>query len=104
MLWSKLALMGSVVMLLMAVFIHLATAERSSDVGTFLNRNGISIYMPFFFTIRLILITVLLFVHDSTESIVPIYSIMAVQLIYLLYIMISRPYLRSLDYGRSLVI
>ena len=92
-------------MLLLAHFINVATAEHNSDVGTYLRRHGmLSIYMPIIFNIRLVVISVLLFVHHLMESEIPTFGIMGVQLVYIMYLLMARPHKKSFDFCRCLVI
>jgi hypothetical protein len=104
--WSKFFLIGSLTMIAVAHFLSLTTAESSSDVGPFLCRQGkFSIFMPLIFNLRLVLTTVLLFVYLSFSSqILPLSLIMLLQIGYLIYLLLSHPHKRRIDFFRAIFI
>ena len=64
MVWSRLMFIGSCVMFVVAHFLNLATAEQNMDIGTFFrSKSRISAYVPVIFNIRLILLTLMLFLY-----------------------------------------
>ena len=101
-LWGKLILIGSILMLLIAHLLNLSDPERHSDVGIFISRQGkLSVYMPIIFNFKLITIASLLFVHHIVESDLPIFAVIIIQLSYLLFVLIGRPHKKDLDLFRS---
>jgi hypothetical protein len=100
--WSKCFLIVSIFMIIFAHFLNVKTAEKNSDVGTFLQkrRNG-AVYMPIIFNIRLLAITTLLFLYHVTSAI-PAYLALILQLAYTLFVIFGRPHLLAYDFYRSL--
>jgi hypothetical protein len=99
--WSKAFLVGGCLLLVVAHFMQLSTAEENPDVGTFLRKHSkMGIYMPIIFNARLILITTLLFVYQITPTI-PSYFIIVTQLGYTLFVAFGRPHKKLFDILRS---
>lgn len=65
--WSNILLIGALFMLILAHCLSYYSADESSELGTFFRKysnNGL--YMPFIFNIRLVAITIMLFVYQLT--------------------------------------
>jgi hypothetical protein len=79
-------------------------AENTVDVGTFLRgKVKSSIHMPIIFNLRLLTISILLFLYHISATI-PSYLTLAVQISYIIYVTLCRPHLRTIDFVRSLCI
>jgi len=102
--WSKAMLVGGVFMLLITHFLNLSTVEQNPDIGTYLRKHSkFGIYMPILFSIRLVLLTTLLFVYHITPTL-PSYLIIITQLTYLIFILFGRPHKKPFDLFRAIII
>ena len=91
-------------MLLVAHFLNFATAFENPDVGTFFRKHSkVGVYAPLIFNIRLIAITVLLFVYHVTPTLIS-YFIVIVQVGYLAFILFGRPHKKPFDLMRSICV
>ena len=101
-LWSKGFLVGGILILLVSHLLNLSTAEQNPDVGTYFRKHTkIGIYMPIVFNIRLVALTILLFVYHISPT-VPSYLLIIIQIGYLLLIVFGRPHKKPLDIGRAI--
>jgi hypothetical protein len=102
--WSKAYLIAGMLMLLGSHFLNLSTAEDNPDLGTYFRKHTkISLYMPIIFNLRLIAITILLFVYYITPT-VPAYMLIIVQLGYFMLILFGRPHKKPIDLVRAVII
>ena len=101
-LWSKGFLVGGILIILVSHLLNLSTAEQNPDVGTYFRKHTkIGIYMPIVFNIRLVALTILLFVYHISPT-VPSYLLIIIQIGYLLLIVFGRPHKKPLDIGRAI--
>ena len=95
-------LISGVVMLMFSQLFNFATARENPDVGTFLRKHsGMGVYMPLVFSLRLVVLTVLLFLFHLEISIIS-YLIVIVQMGYLMFILFGRPHKKPFDLVRSI--
>lgn len=59
--------------------------------------------MPVIFNIRLALFSVLLFAYHISTT-VPSYMTIAIQISYIIYVVLCRPHLRKVDFVRSICV
>ena len=102
--WSTAFLVIALSAFLVSNIINLVTLEDSNEVGTFFRKHSqLGVYCSFVFSIRLVLLTVLLFLKQII-GVLSTYSLLATQLFYLLFVVIGRPHKKSFDFLRSLLI
>ena len=102
--WSKLLSFGTFTMILIVHFINLATVDDNSDIGTYLrSKSKYSPYFPIIFNMKLVVLTILLFIFHISETI-PTYAIPSIQMIYILFIIVTRPHKKALDIVRNIII
>ena len=103
-LWSKAFLCIGVASILLSNIIGMINAEDSSDAGIFFRRHSnMGVYASIFFSSRLILLTVFLFMNDSFGSIT-CYLLLTIQSLYVVFILFGRPHKKPYDFVRSLCI
>ncbi len=103
-LWSKAFLCIGVAAIFLSNIISLMNAEDSSDVGTFFRKHSsFGVYASMLFTLRLILLTVFMFMNESVGSIGS-YCLLTIQSFYVIFILFGRPHKKPYDFARSLCI
>ena len=74
------------------------------DVGVYIrSKSNLGLYMPIIFTIRLILLTILLFSYQYSR-VLPSYLLVVVQIGYFFYICLGQPHKRGIDIFRAIFI
>lgn len=90
--------------LLISNIINLVNIDDSNEVGTFYRKHSqLGVYCSIVFSIRLVLLTVLVFLKQII-GILSIYLLIIIQLCYFLFIVIGRPHKKSFDFFRSFTI
>jgi hypothetical protein len=84
--------------------INVVNIEESNEVGTFFRKHSkLGVYCSLFFNIRLILLTVFLFLYQIL-GVACSYTLIAIQLLYITFIIAGRPHKKPFDFIRSLTI
>jgi hypothetical protein len=90
--------------IILSSIIGVINADDSSDVGTFFRMHSkLGIYAAILFNLRLILLTIFIFVNQSVGS-VGSYFLLAIQSLYLVFIGFGRPHKKPYDFIRSLIL
>ena len=92
----------ALLMLSFAHFLNIYKAKKNSDVGTFLKKKEkTAIYMPMIFNIRLVLLTLFLFVYHVNKT-APTYLALIIIVAYIIFVVLCRPHEKPFDLFRSL--
>ena len=92
----------ALLMLFFAHFLNIYKAKKNSDVGTFLKKKEkTAIYMPMIFNIRLVLLTLFLFVYHINKT-APTYLSLIIIVAYITFVVLCRPHFKPFDLFRSL--
>lgn len=101
-LWSKAFLIVAMLLMVVGNVANFISIEDSQEVGTFFRKHTkIGIYTPFIFNLRLILLTVFIFLHQTMKSGAS-FALMGIQFAYIVFVAFGRPHKKPIDLARSL--
>lgn len=99
---------SSLTMIGISHLMYFMTAEDHEEVGTFLRKDSYyAIYQPFALNFRLIAATILLLCYhtdNNSNSIVPQILLVLLQTGYMLFLILSQPYILKFDFFRSMCV
>jgi hypothetical protein len=103
-LWSKALFVASMLLIVIGNVANFLSIEDSQEIGTFFRKHTkIGVYAPFVFNLRLILLTVFIFLHQTMDTRAS-FAILGTQFTYIIFVAFGRPHKKPFDLGRSLFI
>lgn len=99
--WSEVLLAVSVILIVLALAFLISNREQTLEIGSFLEKDSrLAAYAPIVFLCRLVIMTILLFAYFFGENVVIVF-ILLLQVLYMCYLVVSRPYRKRIDFFRS---